>query len=459
VEIALVALLFAGGLALRLSLAHDYVFAGSDSYGYLKLADEWREHGRYALGPSEPLYYARPPLYAAFVAAVKRDARAEMSGGEGWGRIVHAQLAIDLLVTGVLIWWLGRRLGGRWAGVVALGFAMTWPFTLITVGAALTECVAMALAACTVAPLALAAASPEWSTRRRRVAFAAAGVAYGLSVLTRPDGLLLGFAFVPAALAVRGWRERALVATCAVLGFAVAFGPWPARNLVRFGRAYALGTRVDRKQHPIEHADGGQRFIAAYGRDWRVFNWFSGCAFEPTCAMDVTQFERDGAVDGPEDRARLLSLLAERARFGFSESVSRGFDELARGLTWRHPLRAFVWLPLRRGVQMWGDDFDEIFQKPPIKWLYFRTRGALPALSIAFLVALVACAVLAWRFRRAAAAVLLAAIVGRTAVLAYTFYTVPRYDREVMPLAFVVIAVGAVLGAERLLALRRRAAS
>jgi hypothetical protein len=58
--------------------------------------------------------------------------------------------------------------------------------------------------------------------------------------------------------------------------------------------------------------------------------------------------------------------------------------------------------------------------------------------------------------------VLLAAIVGRTVVLAYAFYTVPRYDREVMLLAFVVVAVGAALGAERLLAWlarRRRAAS
>src|SRR5581483_3191792 len=367
-----------------------------------------------------------------------------MSGGDGWGRIVRGQLILDLLTTGLLVWLMARRLAGRAAGLIALGFAMAWPFTLITIGAALTECVAMALATCSVAPLIWISAHDCPDARatplRRRLAFAVAGAAVGLSVLVRPDGILLACAFVPAVLLTHTWRERAIVSSLALAGFLIAFAPWPARNLARFGRAYSFGTRVDRKQHPVEHWEGGQHFIAAYGRDWQTYNWFSGCAYEPTCALDLARFEQGGAVDGPEDRAKLIAVLAERQRSGMTESVSRGFDELASGWRRRHPLRAFVWLPLRRAVAMWADDFDEIFQKPPFPRLYARTRGALPVLSIAFFVALCGCSILLWRERKAAAAILLAAIFGRTAVLAYTFYTVPRYTREVAPLAFVVIA-------------------
>ena len=94
-EIAVVVALLGLGLGLRLAMCRDYVFAGSDSYGYIKLADEWRAHGRYALGPEpEPLHYARPPLYSGFIALVKGSARAEMSGGDF---VRNIKQLIDLL--------------------------------------------------------------------------------------------------------------------------------------------------------------------------------------------------------------------------------------------------------------------------------------------------------------------------------------------------------------------------
>src|SRR6185295_1722419 len=99
--------------------------------------------------------FARVPLYPAFIALVKGDARAEMSGGEGWTRIVDAQLIVDVFVTGLLAWMMARRLGGALAGGIALGLTMLVPFTAIQVGAALTECVATALATATIAALLL----------------------------------------------------------------------------------------------------------------------------------------------------------------------------------------------------------------------------------------------------------------------------------------------------------------
>src|SRR5258708_6476727 len=117
--VAITLALFALGLGLRLQIARDWVFAGSDSYGYIKLGDELRQHGRYALGPEpEPLHWARPPVYPLFVMLAKGDAKAEMSGGPGWMKIKQAQLWLDLVMVGVLTLLMARRLAGPVAGLV-----------------------------------------------------------------------------------------------------------------------------------------------------------------------------------------------------------------------------------------------------------------------------------------------------------------------------------------------------
>jgi 4-amino-4-deoxy-L-arabinose transferase-like glycosyltransferase len=448
-EAALVIALLAGGLALRLiATRNNHVFAGSDSYGYVHLAEELRAHGRYALGPEpQPLYFARPPLYPLFIAAVKGDARAEMSGGDGWGRITHAQSLLDVLV-GLLAFLLARRLAGPIAGALALALAMAMPFGVLAADAALTECLATALATAAIAPLLLLRERPK-------IAFAVCGALIGLSTLVRPDGLLLVFALVPALLLLDGNRQRAIAAALALAGFAVAFAPWPARNLARFGKAWAFGCRADRYQHPIFNWEGPHHWLASYGRDWETFNWGASCVLDPGCPVSLDRVERDGGIDGPEDRAALTALLARRAKEGLSPAVSRGFDELAAAHRRAHPLRVLVWLPLRRAVLMWSDAYDEVLQNPPP--LYGAIRGLNPPLMIGnFVLLLLAGAWLSSRKElRLQAWVLLAAIVVRTAVLAITFYPMPRYIRQVMPLSYVIGAAGSVEFARWLVARRR----
>jgi 4-amino-4-deoxy-L-arabinose transferase-like glycosyltransferase len=447
-EVAAVVALFAGGIAVRLAMLDHYVFAGSDSYGYVHLADEWHAHGRYALGPAPaPLHFARPPLYPAFIALVKGDARAEMSGGEGWTRIVYAQLVVDVLVTGLLVWLMARRIGGRLAGALALALAMFVPFTFIPVGAALTECLAMALTTAAVAPLIL------WR-RRPYAAFATAGALVALSTLLRPDGLLAGLALAPAALLLPDWRTRIIASACAVAAFAVLFAPWPLRNLERFDRAWAFGSRVDRHQQPVLYWQGPHHFMQSYGRDWMAFNEGAKCMFDRGCSLGL--LESEGAVTTPAERAQLQSLLVQHSRDGLTPDVSAGYEALARANFSAHPLRTRLWLPLRRAFIMWTDAYDEMFQKPPLPRLYARTARALPNVMMAVALALALGAVgLLWsRPARPDAAILLTAIFGRTAVLAYTFYCMTRYVREVMPLGYVVTAAGLVLAA-RALAARR----
>src|SRR4051812_19930129 len=97
------ALLFALGWWCRRQISDaTFLYAGADTYGFLKLSDELRSHHRYALGPPpEALHSARPPLYPIFLAVVKGGHKAEKTGGDGWWLIVNAQRWIDLVLNGL----------------------------------------------------------------------------------------------------------------------------------------------------------------------------------------------------------------------------------------------------------------------------------------------------------------------------------------------------------------------
>jgi len=78
----------------------DGLFAGSDSYAYLRLGDEWVDHARFALGPADPLEWYRRPLYPLFTRVVRQQ-RATASGDrgwDGWKRIERTQSGLDVYV-------------------------------------------------------------------------------------------------------------------------------------------------------------------------------------------------------------------------------------------------------------------------------------------------------------------------------------------------------------------------
>ena len=73
--VAVIGLLAFGRGRREEATAKNFLFAGSDSYGYLKLADELRTHRRYALGPTpEPLHWARPPVFPIYLMLAKGEA-------------------------------------------------------------------------------------------------------------------------------------------------------------------------------------------------------------------------------------------------------------------------------------------------------------------------------------------------------------------------------------------------
>jgi Dolichyl-phosphate-mannose-protein mannosyltransferase len=437
-EPTLVIALLLLGLYVRVRVVSDgWKFAGSDSYGYMKLAHELRTHGRYALGPPpQPLAWVRPPLYPIFLAIVQPATDTNAS----WTPILATQIALGLL-TALMVYFLARRLAGPVAGLIGLAIAAANPWTPPFDAAMLTETLATFLSTATVTVIVFGAARPRrW--------WPVAGGLVALSTLLRPDGLMLAAAFAPPFFVARAaWREKALWAGVALAGFMLVFAPWPIRNVARFGQAHPFGGRIDRFTNPVENYEGFWAWLRSWSTDWAPMTTPTTCFYAEGCPNDLVLLRRLGAYDDVNDEAGVQALFERRYREGLSPAVSRGFQELADARRRAHPLRVEVWHPITRAWAMWVTGFHELYQGR-VAWPsgLGRTRPYLFQLSLVQWLLIVASGVwLSARQRtRADGGALFAAIGVRTLVLAYTFYCMPRYALEVMPLGWALIGGGVV---------------
>ena len=136
----------------------------------------------------------------------------------------------------VIVWWVAREvLGSARAGLIAVVIAaMTAPVLLRFVNYVMTEMLALLL-------LALAIAAAVAAQRKRSVGWLfVAGLCLGLTALTRPAYLYLGYACAVVGLGLVLWgqpRMRKLPVLLAFVGgLATAVLPWMARNEAVLGR-------------------------------------------------------------------------------------------------------------------------------------------------------------------------------------------------------------------------------
>jgi hypothetical protein len=436
------AILFALGWWCRRQISNDtFLYAGSDTYGFLKLADELRVHHRYALGPPpEALSYVRPPGYAIFVMLVKGDHTATMTGGDGWWRIVNAQRWIDLVVTGFAAFAIALAIRGAWAGTSAFALAMVFPFTMIFFAAGFTETVAIAL---TTLAFALVASD---SSRLEKIRHLAAGGIAAMGTLVRQDGILVLPPLLLAAwLLPRSRKTRLALCGLLVTGFAVVFSPWPIRNEIEFGKAWPFGTHADRYSHPVEYYGGYYSWLNTWGADQSVYPKASWCFFDPSCFPNINTYPPE-AFDSAQEKSEVDRLLAYRRSEKFSARVSDGFAALAQQKRRSHLFRSYVSLPLRRIWNVWINEHNDINHSiQPWPKLWDKMRDAWWKLALGYCIAvLVATALLLIRKdTRRITLVLFSAIALRTLFLAYFFYIEPRYTVEVMPLGLCLIAAAA----------------
>ena len=374
-EALLVAVLLAGGIALRGELVHrGWLYAGSDSYGYLKIADQWRHDGRIAFGPPpQPLEWYRRPAYPVFLALVRGDAIADMNGGPGWRRIIVWQIAIEMLLLCPLLYFTLRRVVGVGAALIGLALAALYPPGAVFSLAVLTESLAMLLALLAIAPL-------LWLTKKPSPwAWGVAGVGAALSALLRPDGVFCLVAVIPILfLRTIPWRARARGAAIFGLTFCVLFGPWPIRNLVRFGHAHLTDGMIDRLGNDIPNYRGFWDWMRSWSNDERAAGFAASCFYDPMCDPKIETYGSLDAFAGATDPERTIveHLLDERKRVGITPAVSDAFEELARARRHAHPFQVLVELPLRRTMRAWWAPQTELVQYN-VAWPAFFRRQVL----------------------------------------------------------------------------------
>jgi hypothetical protein len=358
------------GAALRLLFALRYPAESGDTVLYDELATNWLKHGQYAMdiGGQLTSVHIRMPGYPAFLAVVY--AITGHTGAAAHRAVLVSQVFVELsgcLVIGSLAAILAIVCSGntnpRRAFLIGLWLAALCPFTANYVSVILTEVWAVlftALAMLFFVPVFAGVSGVfslgRWSLAGRHYWWAAAlsGFSAGLGTLFRPETpLLLATAFlILAVILLRRGELRRFFLTCALMAFAAALPlvPWTIRNAVTLHEFQPLTSpNVD---SPGEFVPNGfmnwERTWLYRVRDCYLVSWKLNSEEIPL--RDIP----DMAFDTPDERDRVAAILETyNDDLTLTPEEDAAFAQLARERTARHPLRTFLWIPLRRAVRIW----------------------------------------------------------------------------------------------------------
>ena len=216
---ALLALLVVA-LVLRVwAAARGYDFRnGSDADLYQRVAAHLHEEGTFELPASQNPYDFAPgvPYFAAAVYAL---------AGEVTPLTARVVMALLSTLVVVVVFLIGRRLAGPWAGLVGAALTAVYPPAIFYAGLLMGEPLAMLTVGSAI--LAFLWAADE---DRSPWAWALPGALFGLTAFVRPEYVFLTALFALLALLViarrRGvWRGLAAGALLA-LAFAAVIAPW-----------------------------------------------------------------------------------------------------------------------------------------------------------------------------------------------------------------------------------------
>lgn len=449
------------GFALRLFFVLRFPTTGSgDSPFYIQLAWNWLKtgiYGRVVNGELRPLD-TRVPGYPAFLAAIFAFA------GNSQRAVMMAQVVVDL-ATCVLIALIAARLApshsrGRVA-LACLWLAALCPFTANYAAVVLTETLVTFLTALALL-LVLEAYAAEFASGRissGRLLISPwflAGIIGGFGALVRPETPLL---LVAAGIVLLGWWWRPVnwpkLARAALLmgiGLVLPLLPWAARNWRSLHEVQFLAPR---------YANLPGEFVPLGFNAWtRTWLWRYGDVYLTLWKLEDEPIPPESlparAFDSYLDRQRVVALLGPyNNSLTLTLEMDRGFAQVARERTARHPLRTYLEIPLLRSLAMWFTPRIELLpfsgQILPIteEWEYDREDLIAAVLLFVLNCVYVALAIAgAWVARgRCGWAVLVVFILLRTFFFA-TFIEAPepRYVLECFP---AMIAFAAQIFARR----------
>jgi len=360
------------GICLRLLFVLKLPAGAGDTVIYEQLATNWLKHDKYAMDVAGALVPVdlRVPGYPAFLALVY--ALMGRTGEQARIFVMLAQVLVDLatcLAIGalgaILVTLCDPRAKPKRAFTAGLWLAVLCPFTANYVAVPLTETWAIFISALATIILVLVATlsrdegrevfQASGSTGKGYWALSAlAGLVVGIGTLLRPETPLL----LITTLAVMGfwmvrqgeWKRWLLTGLLMGCAACVPLVPWTIRNAVTLHEFQPLAPKDATLPGEID-----PKGFMAWERTWlyRVRD----CYLVPWKlndeSIDVDDIPAE-AFDTPEEKERVAAVLEQyNDDLTLNQEEDAVFAQLARERTARHPLRTYLWIPLRRVVRMW----------------------------------------------------------------------------------------------------------
>jgi hypothetical protein len=459
------------GAILRLLFVFRYPATGGDTVLYEQFATNWLKLGKFAMdigGQPTPVDL-RMPGYPAFLAVIY--AVTGRTGGSARLPVMLAQLLVDLAgclviaaLAALLFQLCGAQAKTRRVFLFALWLAALCPFTANYVSVPLTEVCAVFLTAAAflllISVVACIGGTSLSLPRGRQFGekdvwklAAFAGFVVGLGTLMRPETPLL---LVTTCIALGFWMgyrkelKRWLI-LCVTMGIGcvVPLVPWTIRNAVTLHefqplapKDTTLASEVDPKGFMAWEKTWLYRVRDCYLVAWKLND-------EEIHIEDIP----DWAFDTPEERARVEQVLdSYNDEITWTAEEDAVFAQLARERTARHPLRTYLWIPLRRAERIWFTPRIELLPVSghvfPVAYQREEDPVDQEVTILLFLVNVIYVALALWgtwklwgcRNARVALIVLLLYVLVRTAFLTTLETPEPRYVLECFP---AVIALGA----------------
>jgi hypothetical protein len=358
------------GAGLRLFFVLKFPAGSGDTVIYDQLATNWLKHAKYAMdiaGQPVPVDI-RMPGYPAFLAILY--AITGHTGEAARRAVLLTQAFVDLFscvligaLAALLALLYNEKSNPRRVFLLGLWLAALCPFTANYAAVPLTEVWAIFFTALSslflvvvIAHAAGVSSLGHWPIIGNNywMAAALAGFVVGLGTLFRPEAplLLVAAVLILAFVLLRRGEFRHLVLTVALMAFAAALPlvPWTIRNAVTLHEFQPLVPKDANLPGELD-----PKGFMAWERTWlyRVRD----CYLVPWKLNDE-EIRLDDipstAFDTPEERDRVAAVLdTYNGDLTLTPEEDAVFAQLARARTARHPLRTYLWVPLRRAVRIW----------------------------------------------------------------------------------------------------------
>lgn len=404
-------------MGLRLLFVFRFPAVVDDSRFYANIAENWLQHGVYAVTDSGQIVptLSRLPGYPAFLAAIFA-----LFGIENFRAVLLIQVLVDL-GTCFLIADSARRLLSERAARAAFLLAAACPFLANYAAAALTECLEIFFTALAL-DLALSALRsnvgvPDLSLLSSYGRWFGCGLAIGGAILLRPDGGILlasigGYLLVllfrccarearliaianspaspraanqesgaenpkPKAQSPKPSLQLRLVAARArflpilraglllTVGAVIPLIPWTVRNLHTLHRFQPLAPRYANDSDELVMT-GFNRWVKTWMAEYvSVEEIYWNVPGDP---IDLARLPKR-AFDSEQQRQQTAALAADYNRDrDMTPELDARFAALAAARIKAAPLRYYLWLPAARIADMWLRPRTELLPPDPRWW-------------------------------------------------------------------------------------------